>query len=493
MQAYYPQNINKTNLQTPLSIDDFVSLEQLSNSNRKKCIKAQYIKTGEIFDIKAISKELLKNKYSNLDYIREKAILYDLTKRNHPHIVQLYADFEDQNHMYLVMEFCEGTSLDKLRGNAQGGYVDQRLVIDILTQLLETLAYLHDTCYIMNRNIRPDNIILQKNNNVKLLDFGLAAYLTHQNKQLVSNKSLRGAKLFAPPEILLYPPPLNYDCKVDVFSLGFTIYSLMNPSQGTQLNLPLITEGNYGNMKRYENKIINNFYEPWLIEFVKLLYENDPTKRPTASNALNLLKQLQTNPNLMGINNNLFIYNDDIPQINNNNFNDMANNNLINENQRLAFELNQYKKENEELKNHINYLKNENNRLNNDLIKANNNQQGNNNEINYLKEIIKLKDKEINNLTTQLKNSANNKKLINYDDIIVVNFISFDQSINCGIKCLGTETFAEVEEKFYQQYANYRETNNSFLTKGRLILRFKTLSENGIKNGDIVQLICEQN
>ena len=50
---------------------------------------------------------------------------------------------------------------------------------------METLAYMHDTCHIINRDIRPENIMLDKDNNIKITDFGLAAYLVHQNKFLV--------------------------------------------------------------------------------------------------------------------------------------------------------------------------------------------------------------------------------------------------------------------------------------------------------------------
>ena len=120
------------------------------------------------------------------------------------------------------------------------------------------------------------------------------------------------------------------------------------------------------------------------------------------------------------------------------------------------------------------------------------NEKGNNNfnEINYLKEIIKSKDKEIDFLNIQLKNIENdNKKLVDFENIMVVTFISSDQKINYGIKCLKTDTFAEVEEKLYQKYEEYRETNNNCLAKGKLVLRFKKICDNGIKEGDIIQLI----
>ena len=102
-------------------------------------------------------------------------------------------------------------------------------------------------------------------------------------------------------------------------------------------------------------------------------------------------------------------------------------------------------------------------------------------------EMLKMKVNIINDLKNQLKNKEH--KNVDFDDIIVVNFISTDQNINYGIKCLKTDTFAEVEEKLYQKYGEYRETNNNFTANGRIILRFKSISDNHIKDGDKVQLI----
>ena len=177
------------------------------------------------------------------------------------------------------------------------------------------------------------------------------------------------------------------------------------------------------------------------------------------------------------------------------NYQDFLSNNSNIENNKLIDELNKYRKEKKEMKNIIKELKNENKKLNNELIKAqkiisnfkNNNQQNIN--INNLNEIIKNKDIEINNLKLQIQNKNNN--FVNFNDIIIVHFISTDQKINCPINCLKTDTFAEVEEKLYQKYEEYRETNNNFIAKGRVILRFKKICENNIENGDKVQLIVE--
>ena len=173
---------------------------------------------------------------------------------------------------------------------------------------------------------------------------------------------------------------------------------------------------------------------------------------------------------------------------------------MLNENQQLKNKLNNFKNENENLKNRINQLKIDNDKLNFELIKANkiifninntkNNQQGNiNNIINNLKETIKIKDQEINDLKIKLQKSGKIKKSVDFDDIIFIHFISLDQKINCGIKCLPADTFAEVEEKLYQKYEEYRETNNNFISKGKIILRFKKICENNIIDGDKIELI----
>ena len=74
------------------------------------------------------------------------------------------------------------------------------------------------------------------------------------------------------------------------------------------------------------------------------------------------------------------------------------------------------------------------------------------------------------------------------DDIIVITFQASDSSVNYGIKFIKDETFAEVEEKLYKRYNDLRNTNNMFTANAKPVLRFKTINENNIKDGDIIQL-----
>ena len=116
-----------------------------------------------------------------------------------------------------------------------------------------------------------------------------------------------------------------------------------------------------------------------------------------------------------------------------------------------------------------------------------------NTNINNYQNIINQKDLELNNLRMQLNNMKNNiqsnKVLFDINDMMTVNFISMDQTVHFAIPCLKTNTFAEIEEKLYKQYPQYRETNNSFLAHGSQVLRFKTIAENKIGNGLPVTLV----
>ena len=105
------------------------------------------------------------------------------------------------------------------------------------------------------------------------------------------------------------------------------------------------------------------------------------------------------------------------------------------------------------------------------------------NEINNLKQIIVQKDKEINELKSKIPNAY---VKMNDNDIMVINFLSTDQNIRCGISCLADDTFAEVEEKLYKKFDKFRDTNNVLLFGGNIILRFKKVRENNLHDGDTI-------
>ena len=178
-----------------------------------------------------------------------------------------------------------------------------------------------------------------------------------------------------------------------------------------------------------------------------------------------------------------------------NNILNQINQNEINE---LKNEIDKYKKECDKYKKEIEDLKKENKKLNEELLKSNKiigtiqNNQISSNELNKLREekvVLKyqlnMKDKEFNELKLKLNNKETK---VNIDDIIVIYFTPTDSSFYQGIKCVKTETFAEVEEKLCKEHNELRNTNNMFKANAFPILRFKTIAENHIKDGDVIQL-----
>ena len=88
--------------------------------------------------------------------------------------------------------------------------------------------------------------------------------------------------------------------------------------------------------------------------------------------------------------------------------------------------------------------------------------------------------------------NCNTIKIFNMNDIVVINCKSSDKKMSCGIPCFLENTFAEVEEKLYQQFEEFRNTNNLLLFKGNKILRFKKIKENNIHNGDTIELVKQK-
>ena len=114
-----------------------------------------------------------------------------------------------------------------------------------------------------------------------------------------------------------------------------------------------------------------------------------------------------------------------------------------------------------------------------------------NNEINKIKNELNKKDIELNQLKQKIQNNnINNNQTQNilFADKCV-SFITTDSSLFYAIPCNGNSTFAEVEEKLYKEYPEFRETNNTFLANGTEILRFKTINENKVGTGKPVMLI----
>ena len=118
----------------------------------------------------------------------------------------------------------------------------------------------------------------------------------------------------------------------------------------------------------------------------------------------------------------------------------------------------------------------------------------------------KLKIEELNsklelskkiNLNIQFQNNKDNdsfnQTFYKRDQMIALNFISSDQKLHFAIPCVTKDLFVDVEKKLYEQFPEYKETNNNFLVDAKMILRFKSIEENKLKSGIPIMIIPIRN
>ena len=133
------------------------------------------------------------------------------------HIVRIYSYFEENNTAYFVMEYVDGASLDKYMAQNGG-----RLSVDeanrLLLPLMESLEKVHARG-IIHRDIAPDNILITKDGNAKLIDFGAARYSTGEKSRSLDVILKHG---FAPPE--QYMRRGRQGPYTDIYALAATYY-----------------------------------------------------------------------------------------------------------------------------------------------------------------------------------------------------------------------------------------------------------------------------
>ena len=161
-------------------ISDFVKIKEIGHGKFGTVYKMKSKISNKEYAVKFIpvpkdtNKD--KNENDNKNILREEIIM---GLNSHPNIVHLYRVFKDNDFHYLVSEFIYGITLESyvndFHKNYPNSYIKQDFVIKIFKQILSGLKCLHDK-KIFHRDIKPDNILIDQKNNVKITDFGLSAF-----------------------------------------------------------------------------------------------------------------------------------------------------------------------------------------------------------------------------------------------------------------------------------------------------------------------------
>ncbi len=152
------------------------------------------------------------------DFRQEADLLVQL---KHPNLPDVSDFFEEHGKAYLVMEFIEGRTLEKVQDDA-GGPLDEQLVMGWALQLCDVLSYLHTQPQpIVFRDLKPSNVMVTKNGQVKLIDFGIARVF---KSTAAKDTTTLGSRGYAPLE--QYGRGQS-DARSDIYALGATLYDLL--------------------------------------------------------------------------------------------------------------------------------------------------------------------------------------------------------------------------------------------------------------------------
>lgn len=198
--------------------------------------KARQVKLGRIVALKILPPSVGEDPAFAERFTREAQAL---AKLNHPGIVTLY-EFGETNGLYFfLMEFVDGVTLRQL---LEGGRVAPREALAIVPQICDALQYAHDQG-IVHRDIKPDNILMDRRGRVKVADFGLAKIVGDQSAiterakggdagvsasggiTLTDAGKIMGTPSYMAPEQV--ETPAEVDHRADIYALGVVLYQML--------------------------------------------------------------------------------------------------------------------------------------------------------------------------------------------------------------------------------------------------------------------------
>ena len=254
-----------------------------------KVVLGKHILTGESVAIKILDKLILSQTPEDYELVRQEISILKIVK--HKYIVRLYEILQTPQHIYIVMEYCEGKDLmDFILSKKHLSEVES---LKYFQQLINALFYLHSQ-NIAHRDVKIDNMLLDKNKNLKLVDFGLST--KYSDDTLLDQPC--GTVVYAAPEVL--DGNEYHGMLADVWSSGIVLYGMAAgylpfSDQNDEVNKKDVLEG------RIE---IPDFFSPMLKDLLHHMLDVNPITRYTLEDIrqhpwFNFVKQINLIPGII--------------------------------------------------------------------------------------------------------------------------------------------------------------------------------------------------
>jgi serine/threonine protein kinase len=195
-------------------------IELLGQGGMGAVYKARQTKLDRLIALKVLPPAAGKDPSFAERFTREARALARL---NHPNIVTVYDFGQAGDLCYFMMEYVDGLNL---RRALQAGRMQPQEALKIVPQICDALQFAHDEG-IVHRDVKPENILLDKRGRVKIADFGIAKILGRNTGiyTLTGPWQVVGTLHYMAPEQI--DNPLKVDHRADIYSLGVVFYEML--------------------------------------------------------------------------------------------------------------------------------------------------------------------------------------------------------------------------------------------------------------------------
>ena len=274
--------------------EDFEVLSQLGKGGFGAVFKVRSKINNKVYAIKRVNLEKLRKQIEDDGGDAERAIQLTkeeasvLEKYNHPHILKFYKKFEDENNIYIVTEYVDNGDINGfIEAHKEfNKHISEEVLWSIFLQCMSGLAEVHSKD-VIHRDIKPSNLLMDNNMIVKLADFGISALMENNEK----HNTIVGTDGYKTREIFMGE---DYDSKVDVYAMGCSFFQMCYFHIPKIFRCKMINgkyEFIYEKVEEKEDKYIDGLYSKQLLYIIHLMLEEDPNKRKTSQEILDIIKE----------------------------------------------------------------------------------------------------------------------------------------------------------------------------------------------------------
>ena len=202
-------------------------------------------------------------------FLREDAIGQ---KMDHPGVMKVLAN-PDRSRIYIVMEWVEGRLLRELLD--QESKLPQDRAVAIALRVCDALEYIHSH-HVVHRDLKPDNIMIDERDSIKLIDFGLASTAGARRLTFAKFSQLMGTPNYISPEQV---KGKRGDARSDIFALGVILYEMVTGQTPFPGPSPLAIMNSRLKNAPVSPREVDSSVSPQLQEIIYRALERDPKHR----------------------------------------------------------------------------------------------------------------------------------------------------------------------------------------------------------------------